>query len=267
MGMRHPAAEDLAEIVFTSGTTADPKGVLITHRNLAASLRPLQDQIAPYRKYIRLFAPVRVLNLLPLSHLFGQALTILLPPQQPASVVFISSFSAHEIVRQIRDQARLHPGSRAQNTRSLAGCGDPPLSRGSRLFPRVRPMAAPLVAFPRVHRMFGWKFCCFIVGGAPLPADLEQFWNNLGFVIVQGYGLTETAPIISFSHPFHVRPGTAGKPMAGVELKIAADGEILVRGDNVTPRLLPSLPRKRPRPSTTAGFIPATSASWTRKVT
>lgn len=73
------------------------------------------------------------------------------------------------------------------------------------------------------------------MGGAPLSADLERFRLNLGFVVAQGYGLTETSPIISFSHPFHVDPGTTGKPLAGLEVRIAEDGEVLVRGDNVTP--------------------------------
>ncbi len=234
-GNAAPTTEDLAEIVFTSGTTADPKGVLITHRNLAASLGPLQEQIAPYRKYIQLFAPVRVLNLLPLSHLFGQALTILLPPQQPASVVFISSFSAAEIIRQIRTRRVCTLAAVPRILEVLRAAVIHRFPEAADSSHASDPWPLRWWRYRGVHRMFGWKFCCFIVGGAPLPADLEQFWNNLGFVIVQGYGLTETAPIISFSHPFHVRPGTAGKVMAGVELKLAEDREILVRGDNVSP--------------------------------
>ncbi len=88
--------------------------------------------------------------------------------------------------------------------------------------------------YRKVHRLFGWKFWCFIVGAAPLPADLEAFFSELGFLVIQGYGLTETAPIVTLNHPFHARKGTAGTPIAGVEVKIAPDGEILVRGDNVT---------------------------------
>jgi long-chain acyl-CoA synthetase len=88
--------------------------------------------------------------------------------------------------------------------------------------------------YRKVHRMFGWKFWSFVVGAAPLPADLEAFFSELGFLVIQGYGLTETAPIVTLNHPFHARKGSVGKPIAGVEVKIAPDGEILVRGENVT---------------------------------
>src|SRR5262249_32412884 len=74
----------------------------------------------------------------------------------------------------------------------------------------------------------------FIVGAAPLDPALETFWSSLAFVVVQGYGLTETAPIVSLNHPFSTKKGSVGKVIAGVEVKIAPDGEILVRGENVT---------------------------------
>jgi long-chain acyl-CoA synthetase len=229
------SSEDTAEIVFTSGTTAEPKGVIITHRNLAASLRPVEDQIAPYLRYVRPFAPVRFLNLLPMSHLFGQALALFLPPLVPASVVFISSLSAQEIVRQIRTRrvcVLVAVPKILEVLRDFILHRFPEASDSSHA---SDPWALRWWHFRAVHRMFGWKFCGFFVGGAPLPADLEQFWANLGFVVAQGYGLTETAPIISFSHPFHVRRGTTGKPLAGVDVQIGEDGEVLVRGDNVTP--------------------------------
>jgi long-chain acyl-CoA synthetase len=85
-----------------------------------------------------------------------------------------------------------------------------------------------------VHRLFGLKFWAFVVGAAPLDAELEAFWSELGFAVIQGYGLTETAPIVSLNHPFGTKKGSVGKAIAGVEVKIAGDGEILVRGENVT---------------------------------
>jgi long-chain acyl-CoA synthetase len=78
------------------------------------------------------------------------------------------------------------------------------------------------------------KFWAFIVGAAPLPPDFEEFWRRMGFAVIQGYGLTETAPIVTLNHPFKMSKGSVGTPIAGVEVRIAEDGEILVRGENVT---------------------------------
>lgn len=226
--------EDVAEIVFTSGTTAEPKGVVITHRNLVANLEPVQREMQKYRKYAGPFLPLRILNLLPLSHLFGQSLALFIPPMIPASVVFMQGTSAQEIVKQIKTR------------RVSALIAVPKILEVLRDFVTHRfpetehaleargPWPRRWWRFRRVHRLFGWKYWCFVSGGAPLPSELEQFWSRLGYVVVQGYGLTETAPIVTLSHPFHLRQGTVGKPLGGVDVKIAPDGEILVRGDNVT---------------------------------
>jgi long-chain acyl-CoA synthetase len=225
---------EIAEIVFTSGTTAEPKGVVITQRNLLANLEPVAGEIAKYQRYAKPFLPLRLLNLLPLSHLFGQSLALLLPPLIPASVVFITGSSAHEIARQIKLRkisAVIAVPKMLEMMRDLVAMrfpevNDPKHDRGKwpMLWWRYR----------RVHRFFGWKFWAFISGGAPLPPEIETFWSKLGYLVVQGYGLTETAPIVTLSHPFHVRGGTVGKPLDGVDVKIANDGEVLVRGANVT---------------------------------
>ncbi len=89
--------------------------------------------------------------------------------------------------------------------------------------------------YRRVHRRFGWKFWSFVVGAAPLDPALEEFWGKLGYVVIQGYGLTETAPVATLNHPFDSRKGTVGKAIAGVEIRIAPDGEVLLRGENITP--------------------------------
>jgi long-chain acyl-CoA synthetase len=88
--------------------------------------------------------------------------------------------------------------------------------------------------YRHLHRRFGWRFCGFVVGGAPLDQALEQSWGRLGYAVIQGYGLTETAPIVAWNHPFKLRHGTVGRPLEGVVVSIAADGEILVRGPTVT---------------------------------
>ncbi len=226
---------DSAEIIFTSGTTAEPKGVVMTHRNLAACIEPLEAQLAPYRRYFRLLAPLRVLNLLPMSHLFGQVVTLFVVPMLPGSVVLMDNTNPEEIAAQI---CRRKICTLVAVPRVLDVLRTYLLHR----FPETSQAGKTAEAWYRrwwryraVHRLFGWRFCCLVVGGAALPPELEQFWSGLGFVVAQGYGLTETAPIISFNHPFHAQHGTVGKPIAGLDIKLAADGEVLVRGDNVTP--------------------------------
>jgi long-chain acyl-CoA synthetase len=88
--------------------------------------------------------------------------------------------------------------------------------------------------FRRVHSAFGLKFWALISGGGALPGPLEKFWNALGFVLVQGYGMTETTALITLNHPFHVARGTIGKPLAGCEVKLGPDGEVLVRGASIS---------------------------------
>jgi long-chain acyl-CoA synthetase len=85
--------------------------------------------------------------------------------------------------------------------------------------------------FRQVHRAFGWKFWAIVCGGASLPEALESFWNTLGFALIQGYGLTETAALVTLNHPFKIGRGTIGKPLPGREVRLGENGEILVRGE------------------------------------
>ncbi|HYL38324.1 MAG TPA: AMP-binding protein [Bryobacteraceae bacterium] len=226
--------DQTAEIIFTSGATAEPKGVVITHRNILANIVPVEGEVNKYRKYARPFHPIRFLNLLPLSHMFGQAMATFIPPMLPGVVVFMRGFNPHEILRQIRTRRISVLVSVPQILEILR-------EHLQQTFPELKQLRPAQIhwlrrwwRYRRVHRLFGWKFWCFIVGAAPLPPDLESFFSELGFLVIQGYGLTETAPIVTLNHPFHARRGTVGTPIAGVEVKIAEDGEILVRGENVT---------------------------------
>ena len=97
-------ADDTAEIIFTSGATADPKGVVITHRNILANIVPIEREIAKYRQWAKPFLPIRFLNLLPLSHMFGQAMGTFVPPMLPGLVLFTRSYSPDDIIRQIHNR-------------------------------------------------------------------------------------------------------------------------------------------------------------------
>ena len=237
--------DDVAEIIFTSGATADPKGVMITHRNVLANIVPVEGEVLKYRKWAKPFLPIRFLNLLPLSHMFGQAMATFIPPMLPGVVVFMRGYnpvtitsliksrrisvlvSVPKILEVLREHVARASGSSNDVTRALEMVRRPPAGK--------RPhFAIRWWQYRRVHRLFGFKFWSFIVGAAPLDAELESFWGELAFAVIQGYGLTETAPIVSLNHPFGTRRGSVGKAIAGVNIKIAPDGEILVRGENVT---------------------------------
>ena len=226
--------DDLAEIIFTSGATSEPKGVIITHRNLLANIVPVEREVLKYRKYGRPFYPLRFLNLLPLSHMFGQALSTFVPPMLPGVCIFMRGYSPSAIVRQIRSRRisvlvcvpKILDVLREHVLQIVPEAGQPSA--------RSEHVTRRWWRYRRVHRLFGMKFWCFVVGAAPLDPELEAFWSRLGFLVVQGYGLTETAPIVTLNHPFKTRRGSVGTPIAGVEVKTAEDGEILVRGDNVT---------------------------------
>jgi long-chain acyl-CoA synthetase len=223
-----------AEIIFTSGATADPKGVVLTHKNILANIVPIEREIAKYRRYARPFAPIRFLNLLPLSHMFGQSMATFIPPMLEGIVLFTRTFSPPDIVRQIHERRisilvcvpKMLEVLRDHVVRTYPEAAEPP--------PAGMHWTRKWWRYRRLHRMFGFKFWAFVVGAAPLDPDVEDFWRNRGFLVVQGYGLTETAPVVTLNHPLHASHGAVGKPIAGVEVKIAEDGEILVRGDNVT---------------------------------
>jgi long-chain acyl-CoA synthetase len=223
-----------AEIIFTSGATAEPKGVVLTHKNILANIVPIEREMAKYKKYARPFRPIRFLNLLPLSHMFGQAMATFVPPMLPGLVVFTRSYSPDDIVRQIRERRisvlvcvpKILEVLRDYVIRVAPEAAEPP--------PAGMHWAKRWWRYRRIHKLFGFKFWAMVVGAAPLDPELEAFWGRLGFLVVQGYGLTETAPIVTLNHPLRAKRGAVGKPISGVEIKIAGDGEILVRGDNVT---------------------------------
>jgi len=232
-GSTDVTADTTAEIIFTSGATAAPKGVVITHRNILANIIPIERELAKYQKYAKPFLPIRFLNLLPLSHMFGQAMATFVPPMLPGVVVFTRSFAPDDIIRQIHDR-RISVLVCVPKILEVLKDHIVRIAPDTANAPEKMHWTARWWKYRRVHSMFGFKFWAMVVGAAPLDPELETFWRRLGFVVVQGYGLTETAPIVTLNHPLHSTHGAVGKPIAGVEVRIAEDGEILVRGENVT---------------------------------
>jgi long-chain acyl-CoA synthetase len=165
--------------------------------------------------------------------MFGQAMATFVPPMLPGVVIFMRGYNPVDIVAQVKSR-------RVSVIVSVPKILDVLKDHVLRVAPEAG-AAGPTQHVARrwwryrgIHRLFGAKFWAFVVGAAPLDEALESFWSELGFVVIQGYGLTEAAPIVSLNHPFGTRKGSVGKAIPGVEVKIASDGEILVRGENVT---------------------------------
>jgi long-chain acyl-CoA synthetase len=231
----------IAEILYTSGTTAEPRGVVLTHGNFLANLEPLERGIDPYRKYEKWFHPLRFVTLVPLSHVFGQFMGLFVPPLLRATAVFENSGNAAEIIRTVKGERATAliavPRSldllcnyflRESEEGSSPGFGQKFAKASSKRFLRRA------WTFHNFHQRFGLKFWAFISGGAALSPATETFFKGLGFAVVQGYGMTETASLISVNHPFSATEGSVGKVLPGREFRLSEDGEILVRGENVS---------------------------------
>jgi long-chain acyl-CoA synthetase len=233
--------DDVLQIVFTSGTTADPKGVVITHGNVLANIAPVEREMRPYLKYERFVHPLRFLNLLPLSHVFGQFLGMYLPPLLGGTVVFQDELKPSEIISTIRREhvsvmvsvPRVLQSLNQKIERDLGDQGGATAFRRRFRDSKGQHFLRRWWTFRAIRRQFGWKFWAFISGGAALDRDTEEFWGRLGYAVIQGYGLTETTSLISVNHPFRLGKGSIGKVLAGREVKLAEDGEILVRGGGV----------------------------------
>ncbi|HXX01583.1 MAG TPA: AMP-binding protein [Candidatus Acidoferrales bacterium] len=240
-GGASPSRDDVLQLVFTSGTTAEPRGVVITHGNVLANIAPFQQEMRPYLKYEKLVHPLRFLNLLPLSHVFGQFLGMFLPPLLGGTVIFQDELKPSEVVRTLRRERVSVLVSVPRVLQSLKQKVEHDLeNRGETAAFRRRFQAAEAKhflhrwwIFRAIRRQFGWKFWAFISGGAALDRETEEFWGRLGYAVIQGYGLTETTSLISVNHPFRLGKGSIGKVLPGREVKLAEDGEILVRGGGV----------------------------------
>src|SRR6185369_1369235 len=227
--------DDLVEIVFTSGTTAEPKGVCLTHRNLLANLAPIEKEFKKYSRWERVVHPVRFLCLLPLSHVFGQLMGIFVPQLMGGEVYFRESYKPSQIIAEIKKQRINVVVTVPRVLETLREKFASEVSPAQLNAADNRHFLRNWWAFRKIRRRFGWRLWAFITGGATLEPDTESFWRRLGYAVVQGYGMTETASLASLSHPFRTRHGSIGKPVAGQELKLSDSGEILVRGANVSP--------------------------------
>ncbi len=235
----------LASIIYTSGTTGRPKGVMLSHKNFWANCQGIArlNAIRPEDNF---------LAILPLHHAFPFTATLLMPLFSRARITYLDTLKAEAILRCIKEQRitilvltplvlqHFYQGMQ-RRLRQLPWPLRPLLLAYLKFARRVARglgvnPAGPLLR--KIRAALGEQFRFFVSGGAKLPESLAEDLARLGFTVLEGYGLTETAPVVTFNPPAAIRPGSAGRPLAGVDVKIFhpdADGvgEVLIRGGNV----------------------------------
>ena len=244
--VRSVKPEDLATLIYTSGTTGEPKGVMLTHGNIAQN----QSFAAGGFSFNKTDACI---SFLPLSHITARALDYVMY-NCGAQVAYCSQFDklplamrqlrptvivgVPRVFEKIRQEVERRAGLSAVKKRVLAWA----LSVGRRYRELVyagRTPNSPLwkladkLAYGKVREAFGGRVRVFVSGGAPLGIDTAQWFASVGIALWEGYGLTETSPVIALNTPLAQRMGSVGKPLPNVELKFAEDGELLTRGPAV----------------------------------
>lgn len=234
--LHRPEPADTVQLIYTSGTTGAPKGVILTHENLMANL----DQVNHHMPVVT--SEFRFLSLLPLSHMFEQMGGFFIPLSRGASIVYLRIMKPSAMVEAFREEGidavisvpRLLQLLKSSIERELSAKGmEKPfrwlLGVGQSLAPEVRRLL-----FTPVRRSFGRRLRLFVSGGAALDPDVFTFWDALGYMVIEGYGLTECSPVLTANTLERQVPGSVGKALPGVELKLDED-EILARGANIFP--------------------------------
>lgn len=242
--------DDLATLIYTSGTTGNPKGVMLTHNNIGSNVLASLERV-PFDETVR--EDERMLSYLPLSHVFERLITYMYI-RMGYPIYYIES------IDKIRDDfqyvkpyyfatvprliEKLHTGIKVKG-QDFSGIKkqiyywaikraeeyDP--ENPPKLLGAIKHKIADKLVYSQIREQFGGKLLGMVSGGAALSPNLFRFMNAIGFICMQGYGLTETSPVISVNDKDHLRVGSSGKPLSNVDVEIADDGEILVQGPNV----------------------------------
>ncbi len=228
-------AEELAAIFFTSGTTGNPKGCMITHANLGSQVEALHETIP-------LGPGCRLGSILPLSHLFELTVGLLYPLSCGAAIHYIPNRRGPDVVRVLNEQRVTHMIAVPQLLQTMGEALEQQLEQ--RLPAQARrtlfataarlPLAARRRLFFFVHRRIGGQLRMMAAGGAALPVETQALWERLGVRIVQGYGTSECSPVVACgAGDGSTPPGSVGRPLNYVQVRLGEDGELLVNGPNV----------------------------------
>ena len=226
--------DSLAQIIFTSGTTGDPKGVMLSHGNIASNVEA-GGSIAPIDR------ATRMLSLLPLSHMFEQVAGCFVPLDKGAAIAYPASRQPASLLRLMQEwKPTVIMGVPQVWTLLMNGIEREAAAQGkTKLVGRMRsiaprlPFAARRVMFRPILSRFGGDLDHLLSGGAALDPVVGGKWEAMGVAVMEGYGATECSPVISGVPSPERRMGSVGRALPGEEMRIASDGEVLVRGPNV----------------------------------
>ena len=242
--------DDLATLIYTSGTTGDPKGVMLTHNNISSNLKASLERL-PFGSDVE--EGQQMLSYLPLSHVFERMTTYMyLSLGYPVFYIedvdeikedfaYVKPYFFATVPRLLE---KIHTGIKVKG-QEMSGLqkqiyywavnraedydpDNPPTG-----FAAIKHKIADKLVYSKFREVFGGRLLGLVSGGAALSPDLFRFFNAIGVFTGQGYGLTETSPVISVCDVEHMRVGSSGTPLPNVEVKIAEDGEILTRGPHV----------------------------------
>ena len=242
--------DQLATIIYTSGTTGEPKGVMLSHANLVSNVKA-------GAQVLQLSDQDVALSFLPLSHSFERTVSYIYL-LSGVTVVFAESFDTigrdlgrvrptlltgvprvfEKLHGRIMEKGQREPGLKGSIFSWAVGAGT---ARGEAtlrgqsvgILRSLQATVADHLVFAKIREGLGGRIRYLVSGSAPLPASIAEFFQGIGLPIIEGYGLTESSPILTVNPPDAPRVGTVGRALPGVELRIADDGEILARGPNI----------------------------------
>jgi long-chain acyl-CoA synthetase len=232
--------DDIVQIIYTSGTTAAPKGVVLTYKNIQSNLEMAVPVIEKWKKFLKLIPSSKLLSVVPLSHMYGQVAGLFIPVALKLPVFFISGFEPKNIIETIRREKIIALAALPQQLKILrdyivAGFGLDTV-KFKKIYGKYKKKRwwIRYIRFLPVHMKVGITLAGIISGGARMREDVDDFYRTIAFGIFQGYGLTETAPLIALFDPSKNKAGSVGSFLDNSSVKIE-NGELYVKGSSVTP--------------------------------